>query len=278
MSLQRRWPEALSLWATLKSQHPSNLGVQLGIEQILERALADQANAEPSPFEVPPSLFVTEPEEEGEPLKHMSLLRRFESLGDTCEFGMVQRMFKVDIIGLLRWASTAPDDLVCALDSDLAGVGELEHTIIGIDRDEYYTQDRRYYMRAHTFTLPSSEPIDIFSVEQCRRIQWLRRKLIQDMTSASRIFVYKSETGMSDQQAGALHSALARYNPENILFCIRLEDETHPARLIECIHERLYIGYTDRFSTVNISVDNWIALCNALIAGLEKQLLRRQDS
>jgi hypothetical protein len=116
-------------------------------------------------------------------------------------------------------------------------------------------------MYSHTSTAPSSEPIDVFSAEQCRRLQWLRRKLLNDLAAARKIFVYQSEDGMTDQEAKELHSALCRYNEGIALFCVRLEEKGHPAGTLDQIHNRLFAGYIDKMSTVDISVGLWVSLC-----------------
>ena len=41
-----------------------------------------------------------------------TLLNSFESLGDNCEFGFVQRKFGTEPAGLLRWAIASPAALV----------------------------------------------------------------------------------------------------------------------------------------------------------------------
>jgi hypothetical protein len=127
-----------------------------------------------------------------------------------------------------------------------------------------WAEDRRYGMQSHTFTPPSSEPLEVFAAEQCRRLQWLRRKLIADLTAAKKIYVYKSDDGVTDSQLSALKAAIARYNPKNILFCVRLAEPDHPVGKLIRVDERLFVGYIDKFSTVNISVNTWIGLCKAV--------------
>lgn len=51
-----------------------------------------------------------------------SLVARFESLGDNCEFGFVQRRSGVEDGGLLRWAVSPPEALLKAIRSRFSGV------------------------------------------------------------------------------------------------------------------------------------------------------------
>lgn len=268
LSWKREWPRAMALWESLKQRHPDVSHVRWGISQILDRALRDQTATDIGFFEIPPSVLHNKIDESEHISRLAALLVQFESLGDTCEFGMVQRMFHADPISLLRWASTAPEDLVTALDTNFDGVGDPENTIIRIENDEYITEDRRYYMLSHTFTPPATEPIELFSVEQCRRMQWLRRKLISDLSAAKKIFVYKSNTGLTDEQMLALHASLRRYNPKLVLLCVRLQNPEYPTGTVVRIQDGLFVGYIDRFSTVDISVNAWVNLCEHTAARL----------
>src|ERR1041385_7120891 len=55
------------------------------------------------------------------------IVAKFESLGDNCEFGFVQRHHGLEPGGLLRWASsTTLDGLVQALECRFAGLYQLD--------------------------------------------------------------------------------------------------------------------------------------------------------
>jgi tetratricopeptide (TPR) repeat protein len=223
LSAKREWPTALARWESLKKRFPNHSDVRSGIAQILDKALSDQAAANTVAFSVPSALLAADVDD-SEYIRSLSVLfKRFESLGDTCEFGMVQRIFQADQVSLLRWAATSPENLVKALDTRFDGVGDPEHTVISINGDEYTTEDRRYSMHSHTFTSPAAEPIEFFVPEQCRRIQWLRGRLLDNLASASRIFVYKHEEGLTVNNINSLYAALCRYCPETALLCVNRE-------------------------------------------------------
>src|ERR1700761_1738697 len=76
---------------------------------------------------------------------------RFESLGGTghgCEFGLFQRHFGAEPLGLLRWADTPVDLLIKALESRFEGVGAPDNTILFAPEDgtEWWTRDKRFWM------------------------------------------------------------------------------------------------------------------------------------
>jgi tetratricopeptide (TPR) repeat protein len=277
LSAQRQWPRALLHWESLKKRFPNNSDVRWGITQVLDKALSDQASGYGVPFEIPPILLAADGDA-GEYIKTLStLFKRFESLGDTCEFGMVQRMFQADQVSLLRWAATSPENLVLALNERLEGVGDPEHTIVAVNGDEYTTEDRRYSMHSHTFTSPTLEPYELFAPEQCRRLQWLKRRLIENLMAGAKIFVYKHEHGLSDANVTALYEALCRYCPQIVLLCVKLQEPGHPSGTVDSIHGGLFVGYLDKFSTVDISVTAWISICQSVAQRLPSGSNRIKD-
>lgn len=271
LSAQRDWPAALPVWASLKERNAQHPGVRFGIARALPQAVVDQAIAAlpgsgAAPFEIPAILSREEPDPNPHRRGLKELLSRFESLGDTCEFGIVQRRFAAEPVSLLRWVGTPPHLLTAALNARFAGVGEPEHTRIDVTLGEYTTADRRYHMAGHTFTPPSSEPIESFAPKQYRRMQYLRRNLIDDLTAAEKIFVYKAHDGISEDQLAALFEAMRSYAETIVLFCVRLADPDHPAGTLERRDPGLFVGYLDKFSNVDTSFDLWIDLCRRVAA------------
>jgi hypothetical protein len=268
LSAKREWPAALAHWESLKKRFPGNSDVRAGIVLILDQAVSDQATSEDPRFEIPPVVLAPDADESAYIKTLGALLKRFESLGASCELGMVQRMFQADQVSLLRWTATSPENLVKALDNRFEGVGEPQHTNVTIIGDEYRTEDRRYGMHSHTFTSPAIEPVEVFGPEQCRRLQWLRGRLIDSLVAGAKIVVYQHRGGLSDDHIVALYTALCRYCPDIALLCVKLEDASHPCGTVESVRGGLFVGYIDKFSTVDISVSAWITLCQTAAAKL----------
>jgi tetratricopeptide (TPR) repeat protein len=262
LSWKRDWPPALALWESLKRRFPEHGGVRSGIVQILPQALMDRGvgRAEAA-FDIPDLVLKNEFDAGAEEKALRDLLMRFESLGDSCEFGSVQRRYGAEPVSLLRWTSTPPEYLVATLNERFAGVGEPEYTIIAIGHDEFTTMDRRYHMFSHTFTPATSEPLETFSEKQYRRMQYLRRCLIEELTAAEKIFVYKSMHGLTDEQIDALYQAMQVYAKDVALLCVRLQDSEQPAGTLKRVRDRLFVGTIDKFSTTDISTPIWVSLC-----------------
>jgi tetratricopeptide (TPR) repeat protein len=282
ISDQRDWGRALALWESLKRRYPDNGAVRTCLAHVLWQAQQDQLSAIAEGgevFEIPPLLLDNSVTDEsgadlGQAMK--ALFLRFESIGDNCEFGMVQRRFGAEPLSLLRWTATPPDLLVAALDSDFAGVGAPENTIVEIRNGEFITRDSRYYMFSHTFTLAGAVTLETFAPQHLRRMQFLRRKLLDDLRAAKRILVYKSNDGVTEDEAMAIHQALRRYNPDNVLLYVQLATPAHDPGTVVIAAPGLYAGYIDRFSMFDISVDCWVRLCQRLIEMLPNAAAMRE--
>src|SRR5258708_34310755 len=126
------------------------------------------------------------------------LVMQFESLGGTglgCEFGMFQREFGAEPLGLLRWADMPYDGVIFALENRFDGVGAPEHTEIFVNREnsrpEYCTRDRRGFMFMRAFVYEDEMPFERMSMRALRRLAFLKEKLITDLEAGSKIFVYR---------------------------------------------------------------------------------------
>jgi len=209
------------------------------------------------------------------------LITRFESLGGSgqgCEFGLVQRALGAEPLGLLRWSQMTFPGLIDALNSDFEGVGTPEQTVLDIytatnpnqtvrDDPEYVTTDRRFLMRAHTFVRQSQIPFDKMYAQSCRRISFLKRKLIEELTGASKIFVFKLyERTLSDEEVRAIHGALHRYGNNTLLY-VRYETDAHPSGSVERMQDGLMIGYINQFSVTKTghartpNLPAWTSIC-----------------
>ena len=178
----------------------------------------------------------------------------FESLGGTgqgCEFGLFQRFYGAEPLGLLRWTTMHPHELLAALDAAFDGVGTPEQTVLrapdGGNHLEYGASDRRFGMVMHTFVRADQVPEDKMFVQLCRRLTYLRTKLLEDLREGSKIFVYKTLENLPDGVIGQLHGAVRRYGDTTLLY-VRLQDENRRFPLVEAPERGLLIGNIDRFS------------------------------
>ena len=209
----------------------------------------------------------------------MRVMASFESLGFNCEFGIAQRRFNVEPLGLLRFGYIPLHLLVRGLAERFEGVGAPQNTKLEpVWRTEYGVSDTRYNLRTHTeIHTTSGADFDQLFARQCQRMRFLARKLLEDLQAGERIFLFQRYERLSDDEILILADRLAAYNPANRLLCVRLADDAHPACSIEWLGTRVAVGYIGQFSSwqnvgQHVSPGAWLALCRAALTGFEGRL------
>ena len=202
-----------------------------------------------------------------------TVFARFESLGGSgmgCEFGMVQRRMGSDSVGLLRWARTNPAEMIAGINCGFEGVGDQAHTElravrVNAGREEYVTRDRRFMMEAHTFVSTSDAPFERMYEQTCRRLRFLRGRLLEEIAAGEKIFVYRCEDAVEDAVVVAMHAALARFG-DTALLCVMRARNTQGGGRLRTLGRGVFIGYVSHFaldqSGFNGSdVSGWTAIC-----------------
>jgi tetratricopeptide (TPR) repeat protein len=203
------------------------------------------------------------------------LMMRFESLGGCghgCEFGLVQRHFGAEPLSLLRWADLSHESLTEALDSHFSGVGSRENTVVfsSSGDDEWWTRDTRYHMAMRCVAKVEHVSHEQMTVQACRRIQFLRRKLLADLAAGDKIFVFKNLfRNLSNVELTRLWLAIRAYGRNKLLY-VRYADAEHPNGTVEATEDGLWIGYIERFAfapndePLGPATDLWFQLCATL--------------
>ena len=154
---------------------------------------------------------------------HAALMLRFEGLGGTCEFGLMQRHFGAEPLGLFRWTGINYSNLCDALGGELAGIGEPEFTRLDITPvGEFVTSDVRYGLGMHTFMRDTGQDREKLFGQLQRRMRFLREKLLEDLQEGEKIFVYRHMQDPPERSLHRLLGALRVYNPYNRLVVMRM--------------------------------------------------------
>lgn len=197
------------------------------------------------------------------------LSMEFESLGDNCELGLVQRRLGAEPLGLLRFSTAFLPQVLRGVDTDFHALGErLQVAMEGVER-EWMARELGYDLRWHTFLLGEQTTHDEVFARETKKTSFLRQKLIRDIASSEKIFVVKSRDNQAEmEEIMALHLALNRRNA-NWLLWVTPSDDNHPPGFVEEVAPRLMHGRIDRFSRHNVSDDEsmsvWVSLmANAL--------------
>jgi hypothetical protein len=272
------WPEALERWNAARERFPENEAVAEGIRRVLfhvQMEALEQSEETPAQY-----IQAARSASTSLKLEIRDVMLRFESLGSGCEFGLVQRRFGAEPLGLLRWGAIPAPALVAALKARFEGIGNpacVKLFEFGAS-NEYFYRDEQYAMEMHTFLPANPANYERIFAQQCRRAQFLARKLLEDLEcedEEAKIFVYKRHTGsIADDEAFALHAALCKYG-RNTLLCVRPEDEGHPNGTIIEKRAGLLIGYLDGLSPTSlereIKYESWLSLCIATYERVRKQ-------
>jgi len=121
------------------------------------------------------------------------LMLRFESLGRSCEFGLLQRRFGAEPLGLLRWNGIAPPSLVRALEQKFSGFNDEDNVYVtsksGRMLNEYTVRDRAYGTAMHSHVYKEHVSEEKVLPQQRRRVLFLLRKLTEELEQGDKICV-----------------------------------------------------------------------------------------
>ena len=212
---RRDFAAAAALWQELQRVAPDDPVVRNGMleMQTLERLEAVDAGVDgPMPAPAP-----------GQETPHSELLMRFEGLGGTCEFGLVQRYYGAEPLGLFRWVTLSADHLRDAIADNFAGIGDAEYTALGVSAgNTFYTNDSRYGLAMQTFIRNGGQEQGPLLTQLQRRMRFLRGKLLEDVQAAEKIFVYRCRQRSQNDDLLGVAAALRAHNPANRLLAIRM--------------------------------------------------------
>ena len=255
------WPEACRRWERAARLYPQDEEVRRGLFGAQQMASAESGAAT--------AVVAVEPDQAA----LRDLLLRFESLSGTimgCEFGLVQRAYGAEPLGLLRWSNIGPQHLSMALQQRFGGVGTPEQTELHVTpppHREYLIRDRHFRMAMHTFLHVDQVDADRVLRQSLARLSYLRRKLIDDLGMGEKIFVYRlPDRVLSDGELAAIRAGMQLYG-ENILLYVRLADASNPPGSVSRPAPGLMVGHIDRFQIAPDGAAGapnpagWLAVC-----------------
>ncbi|MGH7156249.1 MAG: hypothetical protein ACREF3_20175 [Acetobacteraceae bacterium] len=196
----------------------------------------------------------------------LRFMLNFESLGDNCEFGLVQRRCGAEPLGLLRFSNLELHRLLWCLETQFDGLGEISHLEYRLsegNKPEYVIRDRRSSLVFHTFLHEGEVTEADLLPQQARRLNLLRRKILEDLHNGEKIFVCKRNVTLSEQEILPLHAALNRYGPNSLLWVVS-GDGAHPPGTVDQLMPGLMRGYIDRFAPYenahDLSLEAWLSI------------------
>ena len=191
-------------------------------------------------------------------IEDTSVYGNFESLGDDCELGAVQNKLGLEPQGLFRWGAAPIEILNKLLNNGFEDFAKLEHCELKLlpynNFSMYDFFEHKYGFHMHTFIAPdASNDASTVLAKYCARSQFLKRKLLEDLESAEKIFVYKAKE-IEDAEIHALSQALRSYGP-NRLLVIQEAAISDNKEKIQRVNDYILKGYIGKFDVSAKS--NW---------------------
>lgn len=195
----------------------------------------------------------------------------FESVGATCEFGLVQRRYQAEPLGLFRWNVTPWRALIRAMDRGLEGLGDPVNTVLERSKfGEFLVRDTRFGFGMNTFKRPGEVEESELLRQMCARTVFLRDKFFRDLAEGEKIFVYRLTT-IDIPELEAIHDALCRFGPVRMLGVLACDGPGRPDGSILQRRAGLCVGFLrpGQFPTHwDIPFEAWVDLCRDAAARL----------
>ncbi len=191
------------------------------------------------------------------------LVLRFESIGDNCELGLVQRMVGAEPLGLLRFAGAPLRALLSGLAARFEGIDDPRHIRIHEENGEYMVKLTKYDFYYHAHVKVGDMTPEAIHQQQCRTVGFLARKFIGDLETPSKILVFRQNEPLLAGDLLDLRLALAAFGPA-VLLWVREACPGHPPGTLDVADERLIVGYVRRLAprenVPNLDLDSWLVV------------------
>ena len=202
----------------------------------------------------------------GSGLPYDRLVLDFESLGDNCEFGLVQRFAGAEPLGLFRFSSTTIPALVHALDTDLVEYGRAGDLLIDEGPLGYlFCPSRRYGFAYNTGDFAADAAADKVLAREEKKVRYLKERFLADLASGEKILVRKSPAGETLDEVRLLVRALMRHGPVRLLRVLASDGERYGPGAAAWCDDRIMEGYVGRFAPYEnvpeIGLEDWMSLC-----------------
>jgi hypothetical protein len=207
-----------------------------------------------------------EPSSQSQAMSLSDLMLQFESLGQNCEFGLVQRHYQAEPLGLFRFSSTPLPKLLLALENQLNGLGEQGSLTVSVSHNgrELMVEDERFGFLYHAWVKTGEQTIEAVQDRELKRLPFLKRKLLQDLELGEKVFVFHAMRPIPEEEVFPLAAILQCYGPNTLLF-VTLADHDHPAGTVKIQSPGFLVGYLDRFAppedAVDASFEAWSDIC-----------------
>jgi hypothetical protein len=146
----------------------------------------------------------------------------------------------------------------------LGEIEDIEPRLEGAPPKEFMIHEKKYDLVYHTFVYEGERSVWLMREQEAARLKFLRRKFLEELEAAEKIFVYRFSGPMSEEEILPLHLALNRYGPATLLWVVPAERD-RPGGTVEVLLPGLMKGYIDRFApdynAHDLSFEGWLRVC-----------------
>lgn len=195
-----------------------------------------------------------------------TMMMGFDSLGDDCEFGFVQRAHKAEPISLLRFGGMALHRLHEALECEFEGIDDPANLSIRVQEPgEYMISNDHYRYLYHTFVQSWEMSREDLIKQEVMRLKFGRRKLIEDLEDGDKIFVVKTSSGpgLRRDDVAAVADLIANYGRATLLW-VRPADDDAGTGTVRWISPNFIEARIDQLCLPGHAVwfsPHWLPLC-----------------
>ncbi len=201
-------------------------------------------------------------------LPDAALLNSFQSLGDNCEFGLVQRRRGADPLHLLRFAGINLRNLLLGLNSEFDGLDDDSRLSLRMSGEpgeqEFILLHDTYGLNSHTFLYEHTAEAATVLARSRQKLALQRRMFLEDLEDAEKIFVLKRNDALGLAEVLPVWSCLRGYGDNTLLYVVAA-DAGHLPGTVEQRAPGLLCGYIDRFAPYddahNLFEECWLSIC-----------------
>ena len=208
-----------------------------------------------------------------------ALIMSFESVGDNCEFGLVQRQVGHERLSFLRYAGVGDiEALARGIAGGLRVFEEPGCVEISQHGNEWIAAVPPLQLAFHTGRSVQSIGQDGIQLEESRKLAFMAQKFIDDCETGEKIFVYRvhrDARGGPDGVRGmdALYDALRHHGPARLLW-VNLHDADHPPGTLLRVRDGLYRAWIDHLAPHSNAFDFRARSWLDLLANARTRLVR----
>src|ERR1700761_4068256 len=196
-------------------------------------------------------------------LSDHDLVLQFESIGDNCEMGLVQRKVGAEPLGLFRFAGAPVGHLLRAMQARFKDMADPAHVRVHPENGEYMIRLTKYDFNYHADVKIGEADPEVLHQQQVRTVRFLVDKLLRDLENPSKILVFRQNERLSANDLVDLRMAIAEFGP-SVLLWVQEARPGHPPGSVVVADDTLMVGYVSRLASredvPDLDLGSWLTM------------------